>query len=165
MRKVDGPPGRCQARNRRRWRRRSRGQSIVEFALVLPILLLLVFGTVDLGRLVFYQSLINNAVRDGARVAIINGAAATCTSGSCAATTAVQSAAGGFASQLTVCSAAIYTTSPLTATPACSNSGSSADQFGYVTVIAAMPFSPATALFGNGWAMTLHAQSTMLFSP
>ena len=165
MRDAEGTPGWCQARSRRRWRGRACGQSIVEFTLVLPIFLLLVFGTVDLGRLVFYQSMINNSVRDGARLAIVAGTADTCTSGTCAATTAVQTAAGMFASQLTICSAAIYTTSPLTTTPACSSSGSSTDQFGYVTVSASMPFSPATALFGNAWQITLHSQSTMMFSP
>lgn len=40
-----------------------RGQSLVEFALIIPIVLLLMVGLFDLGRVVF----INNSLSDGAR--------------------------------------------------------------------------------------------------
>lgn len=43
-----------------------RGQSLVEFALVLPILLLLIGGAVDLGRLFYAQIAISNAAKEGA---------------------------------------------------------------------------------------------------
>lgn len=42
-----------------------RGQSLVEFALVLPILLLLIGGAVDLGRLFYAQIAISNAAKEG----------------------------------------------------------------------------------------------------
>ena len=45
-----------------------RGQSMVEFALILPIILLIVFGTIDIGRIVFLKAQLENAVREGARV-------------------------------------------------------------------------------------------------
>jgi PKD repeat protein len=45
---------------------RSRGQSLVELALVLPILLLLVAGALDLGRVFFASVTITNAAREGA---------------------------------------------------------------------------------------------------
>ena len=53
---------------RLRWRRRerSRGQSVVEFALVLPLLLLLFAGAADLGRLFFNFVAVENAVKEGA---------------------------------------------------------------------------------------------------
>lgn len=41
---------------------------MVEFALVLPIFLLLVFGILDLGRIVFIKAELENAVREGVRV-------------------------------------------------------------------------------------------------
>ncbi len=44
---------------------------MVEFALVAPLLLFLLFGIVDFGRAIFYENEITNAVRDGARVAIL----------------------------------------------------------------------------------------------
>jgi Flp pilus assembly protein TadG len=50
---------------------RSAGQAIVEFALTLPVLVLCVFGTLDLGRAVYAQFTLANAVREGARQAII----------------------------------------------------------------------------------------------
>ncbi len=49
-----------------------RGQGIVEIALVLPVFLLLVLGTIDLGRAVYTHTVLSNAVRDGCRVAIID---------------------------------------------------------------------------------------------
>jgi Flp pilus assembly protein TadG len=51
---------------------RERGQGLVEFALVLPIIMLLIFGAVDLGRAVYAYNTIANAARDGARVAAVN---------------------------------------------------------------------------------------------
>ena len=49
-----------------------RGQSIVEFALVLPILLILLCGIIDFGWLYYNQITLNNAAREGARYAVIH---------------------------------------------------------------------------------------------
>ena len=54
-----------------RWRSRA-GQSLVEMALVLPVLAFLTFGLVDFGRGYYFQVSITNAAREGARVAILN---------------------------------------------------------------------------------------------
>ena len=45
---------------------RSRGQSLVEFAIILPVLLLLVAGAIDLGRAYFTSISLENAVKEGA---------------------------------------------------------------------------------------------------
>lgn len=45
-----------------------RGQSLVEFALALPLLVLVVFGVLELGRVFFAFIAITNASREGARV-------------------------------------------------------------------------------------------------
>ena len=56
----------------RRWpspfgsRQRSRGQSLVEFALILPVLMLLFATTLDLGRLALAELSVENAAREGA---------------------------------------------------------------------------------------------------
>jgi len=50
---------------------KTHGQSLVETALTLPLLLLVVLGFIDLGRAVYYYSAIGNAVREGARFAIV----------------------------------------------------------------------------------------------
>lgn len=47
-----------------------RSQALVEFAIVAPILLLLLFGVVDFGRVIYTYVTINQAVNEGARVAI-----------------------------------------------------------------------------------------------
>ncbi len=49
-----------------------KGQSIVEFSLTLPILLLIFFTFLDLGRAVYYYSALGNAVREGARYASVH---------------------------------------------------------------------------------------------
>jgi hypothetical protein len=46
--------------------RRSRGQSLVEFALIVPIMLVLAGGALDLGRLFYARVSIENAAREGA---------------------------------------------------------------------------------------------------
>jgi len=43
-----------------------KGQSLVEFALVLPLLLLLVIGAIEFGRLFFIKIALTNAAREGA---------------------------------------------------------------------------------------------------
>jgi Flp pilus assembly protein TadG len=54
-----------------RWRGRA-GQSLVEMAMVLPILAIHTFGLVDFGRGYYFQVSVTNAAREGARVAILN---------------------------------------------------------------------------------------------
>ena len=47
------------------------GQSLVEFALIFPIVFLLITGFFDLGRAVFNYSTLTNAVRQATRYAIV----------------------------------------------------------------------------------------------
>jgi hypothetical protein len=47
---------------------------MVEFALVAPMFFLLLFGIIEAGRFIFYYETLNNATREGARYAIVNGA-------------------------------------------------------------------------------------------
>ena len=49
------------------------GAELVEFALVLPILLLVFGGIVDFGLLLQRQQVITNAAREGARLAVLPG--------------------------------------------------------------------------------------------
>jgi hypothetical protein len=50
----------------------SRGQALVEFALTIPIFLLLLVSLFDMGRAVFSYNTLTNAAREGARIAIVN---------------------------------------------------------------------------------------------
>lgn len=56
--------------NQRSRRRRSRGQSLVEFALVIPMFLLILFAILDFGFLLYSRITLINAVREGARAAV-----------------------------------------------------------------------------------------------
>jgi Flp pilus assembly protein TadG len=48
-----------------------RGASAVEFAVVLPVLILILFGTIEFGLFMFNKQVITNASREGARAGII----------------------------------------------------------------------------------------------
>ena len=47
-----------------------RSQALIEFALVSPVLLLLLFGVIDIGRAIFYYDTLSHAAREGARTAV-----------------------------------------------------------------------------------------------
>ena len=49
------------------------GQGLVEFALVLPLLLVILFAIVDFGRLYQGQVTLTHAVREGARLGAVGG--------------------------------------------------------------------------------------------
>ena len=66
--------------------RRQRGQTLVEFALVLPIFLLGVFALIDGSRLVYLSSTLSQAAREGARQASVEGSWIGSADASCGAT-------------------------------------------------------------------------------
>ena len=49
-----------------------RGIAAVEFALVLPVLLMLMFGIIEMGMAWYYKQMLVNASREGARVGILS---------------------------------------------------------------------------------------------
>jgi len=53
---------------------RERGEQILEFAMIFPLLYLLLMGIFDLGRFVYYDSVLYNAAREGARYGVITPA-------------------------------------------------------------------------------------------
>jgi Flp pilus assembly protein TadG len=57
---------------RLRGRRRGRGQALVEFAFTFPVIALMAFAFVDIGRAVFTYNTLTNAAREAVRVAIVN---------------------------------------------------------------------------------------------
>jgi len=52
--------------------RKERGQELAEYALILPIFLLVVMSIFDMGRAVYYYSALQNSVREGARYGVIH---------------------------------------------------------------------------------------------
>ena len=60
-------------RENRSHRRKRWGAAAVEFAVVAPIFLLLVFGIIEFGRAIMVQQMLTNASREGARLAVLDG--------------------------------------------------------------------------------------------
>ena len=58
----------------RLFRRNRRAAAAVEFAVVAPLFLLLVFGMIEYGRMVMVYQILTNASREGARAAALDGA-------------------------------------------------------------------------------------------
>lgn len=56
-------------------RRDDHGAAALEFALVLPIFLIVIFGLIDFGRALNAQLVVSDAAREGARAAALVGAA------------------------------------------------------------------------------------------
>jgi Flp pilus assembly protein TadG len=54
-------------------RRIRRGAAAVEFAIVAPVFVLMVFGMIEFGRAIMVQQVITNAAREGARYAVLDG--------------------------------------------------------------------------------------------
>ncbi|MFI5378572.1 MAG: TadE/TadG family type IV pilus assembly protein [Tepidisphaerales bacterium] len=57
-----------------RIRKSARGNTVIEAALVLPILLSLAFGTIEFGYYFYIKHNLQGAAREGARAAIVAGA-------------------------------------------------------------------------------------------
>ena len=72
MRRILGPAGQ---------RKRSRGQAMVEFTIVAPLLFVVMLGIIEAARFIFYSEILNNATREGARYAIVHGSRSNCPSG------------------------------------------------------------------------------------
>jgi Flp pilus assembly protein TadG len=94
-------------RRRGRGRPRQRGQSLVEFALVFPLFILLLAGMIDFGLGLYSYMTINNATRDSARLG-----ATMCTANPCAA--AVSARAVNTSSGLAIDAPQIRCTTPPT---------------------------------------------------
>ena len=52
-------------------RKNRRGATVVELAVVAPLLFLLIFGMIEFGRLVMVEQILTNAAREGARRGIL----------------------------------------------------------------------------------------------
>jgi Flp pilus assembly protein TadG len=117
-------------------RRDERGAAVLEFAIVLPLLVLFVFGIVEFGRAYSARIELTAAVREGARAAALGGDA----------TTSTKNAATGLKS-----TAITVTTVACPANPAATTNAS---------VTASYPFAYDIPLFGSG-TWTLSARGVM----
>jgi hypothetical protein len=52
-------------------REHSSGQELVEYAIIFPVLMLLLLGIIEFGRIIYSYNAITNAAREGTRLAIL----------------------------------------------------------------------------------------------
>lgn len=98
---------------------RESGAAAVEFALVLPVLLLVLFGIIDFGRLYFTQITLTDAAREGVRVLALEGASGsgyTSAQAVADAKSRVQDAAAGVDGTVTVTTGTCTDGQPVTVT-------------------------------------------------
>jgi Flp pilus assembly protein TadG len=137
--------------NRMRFRDRlERGTSVVEMAIVLPLLLTLVFAIGEFGLMFTQWQTLTNAAREGARTGVVFRGTA-CDAGT--VTTEISDAVDTYMVNTGVATASITTTS----TGACTGSGTQ------LVVTAQVPYSFAAlpGLAGLQSSITLSATSTM----
>ena len=123
----------------------------MEFALVLPILLLLVFGVVDFGRAIYAYNAISNAAREGGRTSIVNQ-----TPSAIRARAAAQATAVGIDPTVTSCGPSTtdcveigFFLDPVTSTPCAPTTGN----YGCVAVVTVRhAFTPLTPIIGQIWS-------------
>ncbi|WP_084327823.1 TadE/TadG family type IV pilus assembly protein [Intrasporangium oryzae] len=121
-----------QDRHEGRRSRRDRGAAAIEFALVLPLLLLAIAGIIDFGRAFFTQISLTNAAREAVRAAVVSSPS----------TTDIQNRAQAASPGLTVTTSASLCTAPGT-----NASVTVSSQFSWILI------GPATSLVGS--AITL----------
>jgi Flp pilus assembly protein TadG len=138
----------------------SRGQALVETALVLPLLLLLIVGLFDIGRAIWLSNTLATAVREGSRYGVVHGALSGSPTGPGAAsytppdtdtaiTAQVRTYATGVPNNLTV-----QSTWP----------DGNANRGSRIVVSASFPFTPilAQVFLGGGLGITLRSSSTLV---
>lgn len=149
-----------------RVRRSDEGAVAVEFALVIPVLLLLLFGIVDFGRLLYVKNALVYATADGARAAALHST----TVGSNETQTAVAIVTAAAASMNITSVSGQGTAVTVPTTPAskfklCPPDTSAAVESATAIVSASIPFkwfSPATMLPIASGINSLSVTSTWL---
>ncbi|MBN2045268.1 MAG: pilus assembly protein [Anaerolineales bacterium] len=143
----------------------SRGQSLVETALAIPILLLLILTFIDLGRAIYYYSALQNAVREGARFASVNNLEDH------ASETDVVNVVTGYSIAVDIADSDV-TVVALDGSGAIEDDVTPivyTDDTEKVTVSASIDFAPITPflaqMLGSGNTITLTAETTMTLSP
>lgn len=161
------------------------GQTLVEFALVLPVFIVMLFGLLDAGRYVYMNSVLSQAAREGARVAAveafwIGSIDPSCgTAGGPACPTSVTGASNSL--QADIAAAANRMVAPFgavkhvyfscqpvgTAPPAnwtntdCA-AANRASTKNAVWVRVDLTFTPLTPIVGSSWTLTMSGSATMV---
>ncbi|MEA3345828.1 MAG: TadE/TadG family type IV pilus assembly protein [Chloroflexota bacterium] len=120
--------------------RSERGQVLIEFALTLPVIILILTGIFDLGRAIYAYNAVANAAREGARTGIFVKA-----TDAKIKTAALQTAPGLSLSEEDVTI----------------NPSGSRDSGGTVEVTVTYPFQPVTSNLWGGSSIDISSSATM----
>jgi hypothetical protein len=163
--------------------RTSLGQGLVEFALVVPVFLFLLFGLVDGARLVYMNSVLSQAAREGARQGSVEAGWIGSSDASCSTVGGPVCPANAAALRAHVLAAANRMTAPFGSIPAaslytrCDNLGNEPTSGSWnaqtcanhaandlISVRAELPFTPITPILGQFLHLTLSGSSTMVIN-
>ena len=136
-----------------RWRE-DRGSSLIEFCLISVILVIVLLGVVEMGRMVLVYTTIANAAREGARYAIVHGKDQTVSPsgpGDPCTCPDVQTVVKNFAG------AGLLNTDSLTITVSYPNGDNKAGS--HVSVKVTYPYDPLVNYFGSILNQTLASTS------
>jgi len=144
----------------RGFHRGERAQSLVEFALTLPIFLLLVTGIFDVARAVWQENTLAYAAREGTRYAIVHGAAGSPIVGPCSSClNPVANNLGNVVSAVTSSAVGVYNIDVTIDYP---DGGNQRNE--HVSVDASAPFVPLPSqyLLGAAFQITLRGGSQLV---
>jgi Flp pilus assembly protein TadG len=126
--------------------KRDRGQSLVEFAIVLPIIMLIVFGLLDLGRGVFAFNTLAQAARQANRTAMVDQDVGRVTAVAIAAAPTLGLAAGN----VTVCFKTDDSAQTNCSSPTTDNCPEAARVIGCVAIVTvSLAYVPITPVIGT----------------
>jgi Flp pilus assembly protein TadG len=129
--------------------RRTRGQALVEFALVLPVIVLVLLGLLDLGRAVFSYNTLSQAARQANRTAMVDQDVDRIKA------VAIASAAtlGLQASNVAVCFKTSDTTERNCSSPATDNCPAASRVIGCLAIVTtSLSYVPMTPVISTFWS-------------
>jgi Flp pilus assembly protein TadG len=143
----------------------SRGQSLVEFALVCVGLVALLFGVVEMCRLLLVWNTVTNAARVGVRYATVHGSDNSVTA------TTIQGIVDNYLAAATVPTGSAttyvcYASSVAASSSGCTSNTGSASSSGpgsVVTVSVSYPYSPLTGYFPLSVNLASSSQGVIAF--
>ncbi len=138
----------------------SRGQALVETALVLPLLLLLIVGLFDAGSAIWLSNTLASAVREGSRYGVVHGALSGSPTGPGSATYTAPDTDTAITARVRSYSAGVPSSLTVTSTWPDGN----ANRGSRIVVSATFPFIPTLSqvFLGGGLGITLRSNSTLV---
>lgn len=153
--------------------RQQTAQSLIEFALLIPLLFVLIMGLFDIGRAIFYYAVMNTAAREGTRFAIVqpdcnyHSNPSDCSGGYVDAYPLTCDNAQSLAN-VSICNkieTMFFNINELSSSTITINHGTFGSDDPFISIDIAFLFEPITPGISLITDLTMHANSQMLKSP